>query len=101
MSNALASYEEELEPERLSKLLDRLKVRYNTLDNMHCDVAPANEAEEKGRMAIDERYFDAVIAAERYIKQSQSNDNTMQFMSMIDNKNYTICDPHCSETPRP
>ena len=40
MSNALASYEEELEPERLSKLLDRLKVRYNTLDNMHCDVAP-------------------------------------------------------------
>lgn len=38
MSNALTNYEQEPEPGKLFKLLDRLKVRHNTLDNMYCDM---------------------------------------------------------------
>ena len=55
MSNVLTNYEQELEPERLSKLLDRVKVRYSTLENMHCNVASADEVEEKEKMVISMR----------------------------------------------
>lgn len=78
MSSALTNYEQEPEPGRLFKLLDRLKVRHNTLDNMYCDVAPADEAEEKKRMDIDERYFDAVIAVEKFLKQSHRDNENQQ-----------------------